>query len=73
MADDPNTRGDHPRARRPGVRKLDVPSKTVGLPGIGEEASAAHFARDAPQHLQQAEAEDEPTGLPPAGPRDRTS
>ena len=33
-------------AERPGIQNADVPSDTLGLPGVGEEASAAHFARD---------------------------
>lgn len=34
------------RAKRPTIKNADVPSETVGLPGVGEGASAAHFARD---------------------------
>ena len=37
------------KGKRPAIANADVPSETVttGLPGIGEGASAAHFARDA--------------------------
>ncbi len=61
---DPTTPPKDPRAKRPGIANADVPSETVGLPGIGEGASAAHFARDAVQ-WQAAEPDDrdsEPTG-----------
>ena len=37
-------------ARGPLVANADVPSETVGLPSVGEGASAAHFARDTVGH-----------------------
>jgi hypothetical protein len=65
MADDPTATPKHPPAKRPGIANADVPSETVGLPGVGEGASAAHFARDTVQ-WQGAEP-DEPDGAASAG------
>lgn len=69
MAQGPTTpkktlRTQAPRDERPGIANADVPSETVGLPGVGEGASAAHFARDTVE-WQAAEGDDShgtPTG-----------
>lgn len=44
-------------ARRPTVRNADIPSETVGLPGVGQEASASHFARDMAGRLPGVESD----------------
>ena len=63
MTDRPTPPPQDPRAKRPTIANADVPSDTVGLPGVGEGASAAHFARDVPLGLQ---AGDDPAGEPTA-------
>lgn len=52
MTDGPTTPAKNPRAARRGIKNADVPSETLGLPDVGEGASAAHFARDVPLGLQ---------------------
>ena len=58
------------RTKRPGVANADVPSDTVGLPGVGEGASAAHFARDTVPG-EAGDGEKERDTHAPADPRDR--
>lgn len=70
MTDRPTTPPQAPRAKRPAIKNADVPSETLGLPGIGEGASAAHFARDVPLGLQNGE---EPTEEPTASSDQRES
>ena len=70
MADDPTSPAESPPSKRSGIKNADVPSDTVGLPGIGEGASARHFARDAVEG-QQGEGDDETEAHAPADPRDR--
>lgn len=64
MPQDPATPRKASRNKRPGIVNADVPSETVGLPGVGEGASAAHFARDAVewQAAEGDESHGEPTG-----------
>ena len=59
-----------PGTGRPGIANADLPSETVGLPGVGEGASATHFARDLVE-WQNAEGEDESEVRAPADPRDQ--
>ena len=59
-----------PETGRPGIANADVPSETAGLPGVGEGASATHFARDLVE-WQNAEGEDESEVRAPADPRDQ--
>ena len=58
MPQGPATPPKDPRAKRPGIANADVPSETVGLPGVGDGASAAHFARDTVE-WQAAEGDEE--------------
>ena len=70
MTDDPIHPSKNSSVKRPGIANADVPSDTVGLPGVGEEASATHFARDLPTHFQQGEgneSEDRAPALPLKG------
>ena len=60
-----------PPAERPAIKNADVPSDTVGLPGVGEGASARHFARDVVEEGQRGEGEDDDEPHAPADPRDR--
>ncbi len=70
MTDRPTTTPKDPRATRPGERDAGAPSETLGLPEVGKEASAAHFARDVSPGAQAVE--DEKTDShAPADPRDR--
>ena len=71
MSDDTTPPAERRRAERPGIENADVPSDTVGLPGVGEGASARHFARDVVEEGQQGEDEDEGEPHAPADPRDR--
>ena len=62
---DPTTRGPTaPRSKRPGIANADVPSETLGQPGVGEGASAASFARDTvpPQSGDRADPDEEEGG-----------
>lgn len=59
-------------AERPGIKNADVPSETVGLPGVGEGASATHYARDTVglQANDGNDKNDETDDFVPADPRD---
>jgi hypothetical protein len=72
MTDGPAAPAKDPLATRPGIKNADVPSDTLGLPGVGEGASAAHFARDVPREILAGEDEDTHSHAP-ADPRDRAS
>ena len=69
MTDSPTTPPQDSRAKRPTIKNADVPSETVGLPGVGEGASAAHFARDTVE-WQAAEGDEPPESHVPADARD---
>ena len=66
----PTTPTKDVHAKRPTIKNADVPSDTVGLPGVGDGASAAHFARDTVQG-QQNDGSEESHSHAPADPRDR--
>lgn len=70
MTDGLTTPAKDPRAKRPGIKNADVPSDTLGLPGVGEGASATHFARDTVRG-QQNEGGEELDTYGAADPRDR--
>ena len=70
MADDLTPPAEKPRAERPGIENADVPSDTVGLPGVGDGASARHFARDVVEEGQRGEGDDEAEPHAPSDPRD---
>ncbi len=72
MTDGPTTLANDSLATRPGIRNADVPSETLGLPDVGEGASATHFARDVPREILAGEDEDTHSHAP-ADPRDRAS
>lgn len=72
MADEPTPPAEGARTRRSGIRNADVPSDTVGLPGVGEGASARHFARDTVEG-QRGEGDDEAEPHAPSDPRDPAS
>ena len=68
MTDGPTTPAKPLPAKRRGIANADVPSDTLGLPGIGEGASGAHFARDMVQG-QAGEDDEESETHAPADPR----
>jgi hypothetical protein len=72
MTNVPNTPTEDPRSARQGVRNADVPSETLGLPDVGEGASAANFARDVPREILASDDEDAQSHAP-ADPRDRAA
>ena len=73
MSDESSPPAEKPRDERPGIKNADVPSDTVGLPGVGEGASARHFARDVVEEGQRG-LEDDEDAKPhaPADPREQT-